>query len=518
MRPEALVVLAQKGTTSSSNPEPVGNGCVWVVPVARGSGSVLHEGYHKPVFGRAPLAVTPLEGCDLPGQMWDLLLSSALTGTGWRLFDPGLAEAALAGPRVTPPDGGSSDGLSFRAPARRASEGTSAPEPAAPARADSQEAAAVANQPTREPVRFPPPAGLTSAELDAAARFSDQQDPPLANPLQPALPDAPRGAASAGGGGGAPGASATGGGGGTGNSATDPASAAEAAAAARAAAQTNAGGQTAASEGQRHSHPAPANPRGAVHLGAAAAAGTPLTPAADPTPAAAPAATATPTQAQSASEGTSTRSARAGTTQARSASAGTTQARSASAGTGKGLTPIDPTVNATEGAGNSPGPVASFTDADGNTDPTKYTATINWGDGQSSPAAGISYDPVSQTFSVYGSHTYAEEGSFSITTSITDSDGSSTTVTSPAFVILPHRVGRAGRLADRFEPHRVGRAGRLADRFVSLGAVRIHSKRNSGDELFCPNCLWINQLWKFISTPPHTPLPGGGLRSPPDKS
>jgi RHS repeat-associated protein len=95
------------------------------------------------------------------------------------------------------------------------------------------------------------------------------------------------------------------------------------------------------------------------------------------------------------------------------------------------LLATDPTVAATEGASFS-GAVGTFTDSDGNTDPTQYSVTsITWGDG--SPASGGSVSG-SGPFTVSGTHTYAEEGSFAVQASVHDSDGNNFTVTSTALV------------------------------------------------------------------------------------
>ena len=67
--------------------------------------------------------------------------------------------------------------------------------------------------------------------------------------------------------------------------------------------------------------------------------------------------------------------------------------------------------------------VAAFTDADPSGIVTDYTATINWGDGTpSSPGTIVSN--VSGSFNISGSHVYAEEGNYIISTFVADSGGS----------------------------------------------------------------------------------------------
>src|SRR5262249_21593661 len=76
-----------------------------------------------------------------------------------------------------------------------------------------------------------------------------------------------------------------------------------------------------------------------------------------------------------------------------------------------------------------------------------YTATIHWGDGQSS-AGAVSYDSGQQRFVVSGSHTYANVGNFPLTVNITDQGGASAstlgTWTIPASAAMPWTaVGQA---------------------------------------------------------------------------
>jgi hypothetical protein len=82
-------------------------------------------------------------------------------------------------------------------------------------------------------------------------------------------------------------------------------------------------------------------------------------------------------------------------------------------------------MTGTEGTSIS-GTVATFSDADSGASASEYSATINWGDGKTSTGT-ISGTP--SQFKVTGSHTYAEEGSFTITVTITDVDNSANTAT-----------------------------------------------------------------------------------------
>jgi PKD repeat protein len=89
-------------------------------------------------------------------------------------------------------------------------------------------------------------------------------------------------------------------------------------------------------------------------------------------------------------------------------------------------------ISVTEGTSFS-GTVASFTDTDGDPD-SNYTATIDWGDG-TSPDINVAVSPNNNGgFDVPGMHTYAEEGTYNVDVTITDSDGTSDSTTSTVTV------------------------------------------------------------------------------------
>jgi hypothetical protein len=100
-------------------------------------------------------------------------------------------------------------------------------------------------------------------------------------------------------------------------------------------------------------------------------------------------------------------------------------------------------VKTTEGQKFS-GNVASFNDPDGNSQPSEYSATIDWGDGSSS-AGTISGS--GGNYTVSGSHTYAEEGSHTVKVTITDTDNSSNALTTSASATVAdaalHAVGNS---------------------------------------------------------------------------
>src|SRR4029077_2791856 len=106
-------------------------------------------------------------------------------------------------------------------------------------------------------------------------------------------------------------------------------------------------------------------------------------------------------------------------------------------------------ISAAEGAGTGAVATATFTDPGGAEALTNYGASISWGDGQSSPGT-ISYDATSHVFTVSTtSHTYAEEGVVTVTTTVTHdaaadtSDSQAFTVSDPAVVVTEQAISAA---------------------------------------------------------------------------
>ena len=112
----------------------------------------------------------------------------------------------------------------------------------------------------------------------------------------------------------------------------------------------------------------------------------------------------------------------------------TTTATSTATVADAALTANGSPVSATEGSSTGTVTVATFTDANPSATAGDFTATINWGDGTSSSGT-ITEDPNTKIFSVNGAaHTYTEEGHYTITATIADVGGSTTTATSTATV------------------------------------------------------------------------------------
>ena len=67
--------------------------------------------------------------------------------------------------------------------------------------------------------------------------------------------------------------------------------------------------------------------------------------------------------------------------------------------------------------------LATFTDSDSGVTASQFTATINWGDGQSSTGTVTADAHVSGQFDVAGTHLYAQSGVFPFTVTIVDARG-----------------------------------------------------------------------------------------------
>jgi hypothetical protein len=94
-----------------------------------------------------------------------------------------------------------------------------------------------------------------------------------------------------------------------------------------------------------------------------------------------------------------------------------------------------------EGAATGLVTVATFVDLGGPESVSDYSATIKWGDNSTDSAGVIQPTGDGKTFRVVGSHTYAEEGTYSITATINHETAPTVTVTSSANVSDPAVIG-----------------------------------------------------------------------------
>src|SRR5262249_55631714 len=101
------------------------------------------------------------------------------------------------------------------------------------------------------------------------------------------------------------------------------------------------------------------------------------------------------------------------------------------------------TITGTETVDTGIQTVATFTDPAGAETLSNYSATIAWGDANTS-AGTITFDSGTQVFTVSGNHTYAEEGKLTITVTIHHDAAPDAMVTSSAEIrIRSDIVGRA---------------------------------------------------------------------------
>src|SRR5271157_2947538 len=113
------------------------------------------------------------------------------------------------------------------------------------------------------------------------------------------------------------------------------------------------------------------------------------------------------------------------------------------------LTPIGTTVNFTAGVLPSTAETAgSFFDSDTTATASNFTASINWGDGNVSPGTVTQSSTNPSLFLVSGTNVYASQGTYTITISVKDQGGNSTTIKSTALVNTNQVYGFTGGLAN----------------------------------------------------------------------
>jgi len=87
------------------------------------------------------------------------------------------------------------------------------------------------------------------------------------------------------------------------------------------------------------------------------------------------------------------------------------------------------------------GPVATFSDANTNLTAADFTATIAWGDGTTTPGTVTG---ATGAFTVNGTHTYADEGSFTTTVTVTETAGGGATASGSATATVGESDALAG--------------------------------------------------------------------------
>jgi hypothetical protein len=109
------------------------------------------------------------------------------------------------------------------------------------------------------------------------------------------------------------------------------------------------------------------------------------------------------------------------------------------------VVPTGVAVSAVEGAAFTNRAVATFTDPGGPEALSNYSASINWGD--STPATAGTITLSGGTFTVSGSHTYGEEGSYTVTTTISHGTAPNATAASHATVSDPAVVAHGAAVS-----------------------------------------------------------------------
>ncbi len=124
------------------------------------------------------------------------------------------------------------------------------------------------------------------------------------------------------------------------------------------------------------------------------------------------------------------------------------------------LTLASATASAVEGVPANGVVVATFTDPNLSHQAGDYTATIDWGDGNTS---GGFVDGSSGNFTVIGAYAYADPGTYSVVVTVTDAAGSITAVTSTVTVAAaPITITGGLTLSVAWAGGRRGRGGRAA--------------------------------------------------------
>ncbi|HWB12842.1 MAG TPA: DUF4214 domain-containing protein [Pirellulales bacterium] len=100
--------------------------------------------------------------------------------------------------------------------------------------------------------------------------------------------------------------------------------------------------------------------------------------------------------------------------------------------------------SATEGNAGSVQTVAVFTDPGGAEAVGDYSATIDWGDGTSAAAGGVTFDAATHIFTVSGQHDYSQDGTYSVKVTLAHESAPAITVTSAAQIANASTSGGGG--------------------------------------------------------------------------
>ncbi len=166
------------------------------------------------------------------------------------------------------------------------------------------------------------------------------------------------------------------------------------------------------------------------------------------------------------------------------------------------LTATGTTVRAMEGMAFA-GMVASFADANPNARAAEFMVMIRWGDGQTS--MGTITANTHGGFDVSGTHTYADEGSYSISVTITDVGGSTAPATTPATVVDAPLTATAGSAVRGVEGAAVsGVLASFTDANPNARAAEFTAMIRWGDGQTSMGMITANTRGGFDVTATHT--------------
>ena len=119
------------------------------------------------------------------------------------------------------------------------------------------------------------------------------------------------------------------------------------------------------------------------------------------------------------------------------------------------LLPVANAVVGIEGTAIAAGtPLATFTDKGGADPLASYTATVNWGDGSATTAATVTLLGNGGNFQVSstGAHTYANEGIYAVTVTMTDNDATAGAIPTTAATTSTATIADAALTASAAQP------------------------------------------------------------------
>jgi predicted pyridoxine 5'-phosphate oxidase superfamily flavin-nucleotide-binding protein len=165
------------------------------------------------------------------------------------------------------------------------------------------------------------------------------------------------------------------------------------------------------------------------------------------------------------------------------------------------LTPSPLTFHAKEGVSFT-GVVGNFRDANANGSASDFTASIDWGDGNTT--SGTIAANGAGGFKVTGTHTYAEEGPFAVSITVQDLGGSSTVISSTAGVLDAPLTPLPVTLHTKEGISVGGVVGNFRDANPNAAASDFTASIDWGDGTTTTGSIASNKFGGFAVTGPHT--------------